>query len=1121
MREFHFRSLSHWLASFTLLFILLQDGKAAPAAQVLSQPPQPLTNSAPNEAEQAVKNLRAAPGMKIEVFAAEPLIANPVSFAFDESGRAYVVETHRRRTSVYDMRYHTNWLDADFSFRTVEDRSNFFKKVLVPDNSSLPQRIVKDFNGDGKFDYHDLEVESERIRLLEDRNGDGRADYAVTYAGNFKTLVSGVAAGVFVRNSNVWFTCIPDVWLLRDSNNDGQADFRKSLLHGFGVHIGSGGHDLHGLCFGPDGKLYFSMADRGLSVKTERGITANPDSGAVMRCNPDGSEFEIIATGLRNPQELAFDQFGNLWTGDNNGDGGDKARWVYVVEGSDSGWHLGWQHLPKLGAWNSEKLWELHGTNTAAYILPPIAHIGHGPAGLAFYPGTGMPARYDNHFLMCDFPGGVHSFALQPKGAAYQVVDLQEFIWQLYPVDVDFGPDGGAYVADWIEGWEKTGKGRIYRVYDPAAIKDASVRDTKKILAEGMAKRSLRELSRLLGHRDRRVRQEAQFALADKGTAATNTLFFEAAVRKDNQLARLHAMWSLGQIGRTNSQALSCLMPLLSDVDPEVRAQAAKVLGERRHDEAYFPLVRMLQDPNPRVRFFAAMGVGKLGHQEATEPILQMLRGNGEQDPYLRHAGVMALVWLNDVNALLSAAKDTSSSIRLAALLALRRLERPEVAMFLYDSHPALVLESARAIYDVPIDSGLSQLASLISRPDQPPAVMRRALHANYRLGKLENAMALTEFAAQPSASEALRAEALDLLGRWPNPPLRDPVVGLWRPLAPREGRPASIALRSELPKILQTAPDEVRVAAAQTAVLLDISQVNPILFELLKNAKLSPALRLESFKALAALKDARFTEAVKIASSDENELLRKEALRWQAQLQPTDALSQVAVSLEKGSAAEQQAALTTVASMNSPVAETILLAWLDKLIAGQIPKELQLDLVEAATKRSGPAIKAKLAEFESRRAKDDPLAAHRETLFGGDAQAGKRIFFERADAACLRCHKINGEGGEVGPELKGIGSKMTREYLLESILLPNKDIATGYETIVVTSKNGNGFAGRLKYETEKELVLMSPEDGLVVLAKNQIQSRERGLSAMPAELGTMFSKRELRDLIEFLASLK
>ena len=203
------------------------------------------------------------------------------------------------------------------------------------------------------------------------------------------------------------------LWLLRDNNNDGVAEVRKSLAHGFGVHISFGGHDLHGLKIGPDGKLYFSIADRGLNVVSGGKKLVNPDSGAILRCNLDGSELELFATGLRNPQELAFDQHGNLWTGENNGDGGDKARWLYVVEGGDYGWQVGWQHLPKMGAWNAERLWELAATNTAAYVIPPIAHVGHGPAGVAFYPGTGLPNEYRNHFFMCDFPGGVQTFAVR------------------------------------------------------------------------------------------------------------------------------------------------------------------------------------------------------------------------------------------------------------------------------------------------------------------------------------------------------------------------------------------------------------------------------------------------------------------------------------------------------------------------------------------------------------------------------------------------------------------------------------------------------------------------------------------------------------------------------------
>src|SRR5262249_45442337 len=155
-------------------------------------------------------------------------------------------------------------------------------------------------------------------------------------------------------------SCSPDLWLLRDTKGTGKADVRRSLQHGYGVHVGFLGHDLHGLRMGPDGKLYFTSGDRGFSVPTARGRVASPDTGAVLRCNPDGSELQIVATGLRNPQELAFDQYGNLFTGDNNADHGDKARWVYVVEGGDSGWRIGYQFLETptaLGPWNAEKLW--------------------------------------------------------------------------------------------------------------------------------------------------------------------------------------------------------------------------------------------------------------------------------------------------------------------------------------------------------------------------------------------------------------------------------------------------------------------------------------------------------------------------------------------------------------------------------------------------------------------------------------------------------------------------------------------------------------------------------------------------------------------------------------------
>ncbi len=215
---------------------------------------------------------------------------------------------------------------------------------------------------------------------------------------------------MYWREDTVWYACIPWLWKLRDSSGDGRADERTILHQGYGVHVGFLGHDLHGLRFGPDGRLYFSIGDRGFNVTTREGRTlAVPDTGSVLRCNSDGSDLEVFATGLRNPQELTFDEYGNLFTGDNNSDSGDRARWVYVVEGGDSGWRIGYQFMERptsRGPWNEERLWYPAFSGQAAYIVPPIANLADGPSGLTYDPGVSqLPPEYKNHFFLVDFRG--------------------------------------------------------------------------------------------------------------------------------------------------------------------------------------------------------------------------------------------------------------------------------------------------------------------------------------------------------------------------------------------------------------------------------------------------------------------------------------------------------------------------------------------------------------------------------------------------------------------------------------------------------------------------------------------------------------------------------------------
>ena len=258
-----------------------------------------------------------------------------------------------------------------------------------------------------------------------------------------------------------------------------------------------------------------------------------------------------------------------------------------------------------------------------------------------------------------------------------------------------------------------------------------------------------------------------------------------------------------------------------------------------------------------------------------------------------------------------------------------------------------------------------------------------------------------------------------------------------------------------------------------------------------------------------------------KLALNDKSESLRNEATKIQAQFRPKDATTQIRQTLAKGSIKEKQNALMTLGTMPGSAPDEILSQWLDKLIAKQVAPELQLDVEEAAAKRSNSAIKDKLHKFEASLDPRDDLRSFRECLVGGDAKEGRTAFFEKPEASCVRCHKFGDEGAEVGPNLTGIGARQTREYILESIVFPNKQIAQGFETTVLTLKNGTTYAGILKSETATALEINSPEDGLVKVNKTDIKSRDRGLSGMPEELRQIVSREDIRNLVEFLSSSK
>lgn len=1097
----------------------------APAVDPMP-PEDPTAKPAFDEAEKAIAHFKLMKPYQATVWAAEPQFMNPVALSVDNHGRAWVVETHRYRGGgVLDIRNIYDWLEEDLACRTVEDRIAEVKRHW-PDS------------------WQELTKNHDRIRLLEDSSGSGRADHAVLWADGFNDLADGIASGVITRKDNVYFTDIPNLWLLKDPDHKGVATEKKVLSTGYGTRYSFEGHDLHGLRFGPDGRLYFSCGDRGFNVTTKEGKQiAYPDEGGVLRCEPDGSNLELFARGLRNPQKLCFDDHGNLFTGDNNSDNGDPAKWFYVTEGADCGWRVGYQHIKSprpTGVLLMENVMNTEKDNNQRYMTPPIAHITNGPSGCTFYPGTGMPDSFNGHFLLCDFKGGqtnsgIWTFTMKPHGASFEMPDRQQFIWQFLSTDVEFIPGGGIFATDWVNGWPRPNKGRIYHFFDADSVKKPIVAEVKKLLDEGFEKRSADELTALLSHADMRVRQEAQFELADRGAGSVQafmTALGQAPAKSTydasrHDLGRLHAIWGLGQIARKTPGAADGLVPLLKDADEEVRAQAAKILGESHVAAAYDGLIPLLNDQSLRVQFFAAQALGHIGNRAAIPALLACAEHNADKDAFVRHAVVSALAWIGDAEGTLAAgAKSDSPSVRLATVLVMRRLERPEAAQFLTDADAKVVLEAARAIDDVPIDAGRPQLAKLLANVKLDPMVLRRALNANYREGKPENAAAVVAFASDAGAPESVRVEAIELLGLWAHPSPRDYIIGVTRPLDPakRDAGAGEAAVKPALANVIKSGSKAIKVAALELAEDVGLQPLD-LAYDLFADKQEPAEVRTAALKVLGAQKSDKLADALKIGMVEKAPALRREAIRLQTQL--PGAVEKLNAILTDAPPADQQSVFAALPLVGGDAADQILATWLDKLKAGQVPVASQLDLLEAAAKSKSKAVHEKLAAFEKSREadaqKEYSLANYRECLEGGDAAAGRKVFFEKAEVSCVRCHMVGKEGGgNVGPNLIDLGKRQNREYILESIVYPNAKIAPGFESASVKLNDGRFLTGVVKDETADGFKLDTGTDaGVVAIKKSDIKFRKPAPSPMPEDIAKPLTKQEIRNLVEYLASQK
>jgi putative heme-binding domain-containing protein len=457
--------------------------------------------------------------------------------------------------------------------------------------------------------------------------------------------------------------------------------------------------------------------------------------------------------------------------------------------------------------------------------------------------------------------------------------------------------------------------------------------------------------------------------------------------------------------------------------------------------------------------------------------------------------------------------------VRLAAIVALRRLRSPGVERFLADKDEWVVAEAARAIHDdESIPQSLPALAKVVERSgviNEP--LLRRAINANLRVGDEASARRLVAFATS-GAPAVLRADALNALAWFAQTPKLDRVEGRYRDLGQRDPKIAQAALDNAITRLLKDPAPAVRNATVQAIQQLHFDAARDRLAQIAVDGAEGTSVRAAALRAIQVLGAPQTAEAAKLAMASDDARLRAAGLEVMAKIDPAgeQTMGQLKKALAGQAGPEAQAALAALGGMKSKPAVALLGEWVDRLVAGKVPSALQLDVIEAGTASKDRAILSKLRKYDAGKPKG-AMAKYAECIEGGDRAEGEAIF---RSGQCTQCHLLQGVGGNVGPDLSHVASRLSRRDLLESIVSPNAKIAEGFGTISVTTKDGDSVSGTLQKETADGLTLKSDEGEIVTIKAADVESRTKPSSAMPP-MAEVLKAAEIRDVVEFLSTLK